>query len=64
MRFDVSTGSPDAKDQDWLLEVGNRQWVVLTKDKRFQNRVLELTAIVRSKARVFKLTAGKWHLGR
>jgi predicted nuclease of predicted toxin-antitoxin system len=49
---------PDAKDAEWLLEAGRRGWVVLTKDKRFQNRVLELTAIARSRARVFKLTAG------
>ena len=49
---------PDAKDEEWLLEVGHRSWIVLTKDKRFQNRILELKAIPRSRARVFKLTAG------
>jgi predicted nuclease of predicted toxin-antitoxin system len=49
---------PDAKDQDWLFEVGRKAWIVLTKDKRFQNRILELKAIARSRARVFKLTAG------
>ena len=50
--------APDARDEDWLIEVGRRGWAVLTKDKRFHNRVLELTAIARSQARVFKLTAG------
>jgi hypothetical protein len=41
-----------------LFEVGRKAWIVLTKDKRFQNRILELKAIARSRARVFKLTAG------
>lgn len=50
--------APEAKDEDWLLEVGRRGWAVLTKDKRFHNRVLELTAIARSRSRVFKLTTG------
>lgn len=48
----------DAKDQDWLAEVGKRGWVVLTKDKRFQNRDLELQAVASSKVAVFMLTAG------
>ena len=44
---------------------GNRGWLVLTKDRKFHNRILEITAIARSKARVFKLTqltckAQKW----
>jgi predicted nuclease of predicted toxin-antitoxin system len=47
----------NAKDEDWLLEIGNRGWVVLTKDRKFHNRILEITAIARSNARVFKLTA-------
>lgn len=47
---------PDAKDEDWLAEVGNRGWIVLTKDRRFHNRVLEINAIAKSKVKVFKLT--------
>lgn len=47
----------NAKDEDWLSEVGRRGWVVLTKDRRFHTRELELTAIANSKTRVFKLTA-------
>ena len=55
----------NAKDEDWLLEIGNRGWLVLTKDRKFHNRILEITAIARSNARVFKLTqltckAQKW----
>jgi hypothetical protein len=26
---------PDAKDEDWLTEVGSLGWIVLTKDRRF-----------------------------
>lgn len=48
----------NATDEQWLGEVGKKGWIVLTKDKRFHNRVLEITAIARSHARVFKLTAG------
>jgi uncharacterized protein with PIN domain len=44
-------------DEDWLFHVANHGWIVLTKDRRFHNRVLELSAIARSNARVFKLTA-------
>ncbi len=47
----------NAKDEDWLGEVGKRGWIVLTKDRRFHKRVLEIAAIAKSKVRVFKLTA-------
>lgn len=48
---------PDARDEEWLFEIGRRGWLVLTKDRRFHTRVLEITAIAKSKAKVFKLTA-------
>lgn len=48
---------PNAPDEEWLFEVGSRGWIVLTKDRRFQTRVLEISAIARSKAKIFKLTA-------
>lgn len=48
---------PDARDEEWLSEVGKRGWIVLTKDRRFHNRVLEIAAIANSTVRVFKLTA-------
>ena len=28
--------APDAKDEDWLVEVGKRGWIVLTKDDRIR----------------------------
>ncbi|MGH9517920.1 MAG: hypothetical protein ACRD3P_19810 [Terriglobales bacterium] len=49
--------APNARDEEWLAEVGKRGWIVLTKDRRFHTRVLEITAIARAKAKVFKLTA-------
>lgn len=47
----------NARDEDWLFEVGKRGWIVLTKDRRFHTRVLEITSIASSRAKVFKLTA-------
>jgi predicted nuclease of predicted toxin-antitoxin system len=47
----------DARDEEWLTDVGLRGWVVLTKDRKFHTRILEITAIARSQVRVFKLTA-------
>ncbi|MBZ5550548.1 MAG: hypothetical protein LAO22_21755 [Acidobacteriia bacterium] len=48
---------PDAEDASWLTRVGSLRWIVLTKDRRFHTRILEITAIARSHVRVFKLTA-------
>jgi len=38
--------------------VGKRSWVVLTKDKKIQHRILEQAAVAKSKVRLFALTAG------
>jgi predicted nuclease of predicted toxin-antitoxin system len=48
----------DAEDRVWLRAVGERGWVVLTKDQRLRYRPLELAALRASSARVFVLTAG------
>jgi hypothetical protein len=42
----------------WLHTVGERGWVVLTKDQKLRYRRLEIAARRASKARVFVLTAG------
>jgi PIN like domain len=47
----------DAKDEDWLSEVGKRGWIVLTKDDRIRYRVTERTAIASAKVRAFVLTS-------
>jgi hypothetical protein len=41
------------KDDEWLQEIGRRRWVVLTKDKNFRRRPLELDAILTGGVRAF-----------
>lgn len=48
----------DEEDRVWLRTIGDRGWVVLTKDQRLRYRPLEIAALRASKARVFVLTAG------
>jgi hypothetical protein len=48
----------DEEDRVWLRSVGERGWVVLTKDQRLRYRPLEIAALRASAARVFVLTAG------
>jgi predicted nuclease of predicted toxin-antitoxin system len=48
----------DEEDRVWLRTVGERGWVVLTKDQRLRYNPLEIAALRASKARVFVLTAG------
>ena len=48
----------DEEDRVWLQTVGERGWVVFTKDQRLRYRPLEIAALRASKARVFVLTAG------
>jgi hypothetical protein len=48
----------DEEDRVWLDEVGDRGWVVLTKDQRLRYRPLEIAALRSSGARVFILVAG------
>lgn len=48
----------DEEDRVWLKAVGERGWIVLTKDQRLRYRPLEIGALRASNARVFVLTAG------
>ena len=48
----------DEEDRVWLKEVGERGWVVFTKDQKLRYRPLEIAALRASEARVFVLTAG------
>jgi len=48
----------DEEDRIWLRTVGERGWVILTKDQRLRYRPLEIAALRASNARVFVLTAG------
>jgi len=48
----------DARDEEWLAEVGRRGWTVITKDTRIRYRQTELTALVAGGVRAFVLTRG------
>ncbi len=50
--------SPNAKDQDWLTQVGRNGWIVLTKDHRIRYRNLEREALINAGVGAFILTAG------
>jgi len=51
--------APDAKDEDWLVEVGKRGWIVLTKDDRIRYRATERMALASAKVRAFVLTSSQ-----
>jgi predicted nuclease of predicted toxin-antitoxin system len=48
----------DIKDKDWLRIVGERNWVVLTKDKKIASRPLELLAVAQGNVRLFAFVGG------
>ena len=48
----------DALDETWLGVVGERGWVVLTKDRRIRYRTTALSVMRAAGVRVFVLTAG------
>ncbi|MEG4632885.1 hypothetical protein QUB56_25405 [Microcoleus sp. AR_TQ3_B6] len=48
----------DIEDKDWLRIVGERNWVVLTKDKKIASRTLELEAVAQGNVRLFALVDG------
>lgn len=48
----------DAKDEEWLREVGRKGWIVLTKDTRIRYRASQLAALMKGNVAAFVLTAG------
>jgi predicted nuclease of predicted toxin-antitoxin system len=48
----------DATDVEWLHEVGQRGWVVLTKDEKIRRRAHERKALMQAGVRAFVLVAG------
>lgn len=48
----------DTPDEEWLPEVGEWGWLILTKDDRIRRRPLERDALMRSGARAFILPSG------
>jgi len=49
----------NALDEDWLSEVGERGWIVLTKDDRIRYRPAALEAYRRNKVQVFIFGSGE-----
>jgi predicted nuclease of predicted toxin-antitoxin system len=47
----------NAKDTDWLPIVGQRGWVVLTKDEHIAKRSLERIAVTSARVRMFVLVS-------
>ena len=43
---------PECPDEDWLAEVGRREWVAVTHDARIRYKPNELEAVVRYRARL------------
>jgi predicted nuclease of predicted toxin-antitoxin system len=50
---------PNTPDTSWLPVVGERGWVVLTKDQAIGSNALELRAIADANVKVFSLVSGK-----
>jgi predicted nuclease of predicted toxin-antitoxin system len=48
----------DIEDKDWLRIVGERNWVVLTKDKKIASRTLDLEAVAEGNVRLFAFVDG------
>ena len=46
------------RDEDWLAKVGERGWVVLTKDQRILRRQVEFSALLAANVAAFVLTSG------
>jgi hypothetical protein len=49
--------APDTPDTTWLVEVGARGWIVLTKDSRIRRHPLELQALLGANVAAFMVTA-------
>lgn len=50
----------DTEDVHWLPAVGDRGWVILSKDKHLRHNHLEIVALLRSGAPAFLLTSGNY----
>ena len=47
----------DALDPEWLAAVGEKNWIVVTRDERIRYNVAEKQAMRRAKVRAFVLAA-------
>lgn len=51
----------DAKDEDWIVEVGKRGWAVVTRDKRIRYKPNELAAVKTAGIAMFVLSGKAPH---
>jgi hypothetical protein len=49
--------APNAPDEEWILLVGRKHWLAITKDKNIRYRAAELDAIREYDAKVFVVRA-------
>ncbi len=47
----------DCEDHVWIAEAERRGWVILTKDKSFRSRQIEVAALMKSNTATFVLTS-------
>lgn len=52
-----TTFSTGTLDVDWIPVVGERQWILITKDKSIRKREIELRLLNSARVRTFVLTA-------
>jgi len=58
VEFHADHFADDADDETWISVVGQRGWVVLTKDKAIRTRPVELQAVIAANVRMFRLPSG------
>jgi hypothetical protein len=46
---------PNTPDDEWIAEVGRRQWIAITRDARIRYSPLALSVLMQSRARLFVL---------
>lgn len=51
---------PGTEDTEWLPFVGEKGWLLLTKDKRIRFNELEKNAVLRYKVREFYFSSGNY----
>lgn len=49
----------DAEDRVWVPAVGQRGWIILTKDRALRHNSLELVALLKSNTHAFILTSAE-----
>jgi hypothetical protein len=58
VHFHTDCFAEDAEDNDWIGQVGERGWIVLTKDKSIRRVASEREAVIRANVGMFTLASG------